>query len=365
MRILSCQKRSRKPALKTSRNGYILFSLLIIGTLVGCIAMSVLLGLKGSLKNAGVQRIQGNAFNIAEAGKEHALSLLRLNSAALTPNQDSDILTNIAFDIGSYTVRCITNATMDTIVLRSKGIAGARTATVEVKCLRSTILAKMSYTFPAAVVAKSNVATSGNITIDGNDWDSTNSSIIGTGIYAISTCGSVSQGGSSNLYGRGYTSGTPPLNEVVNDSADSSGYPTTPEEVLGVSLGSLDSFKTSSLPSTPFHGIVYVDWPGSGEEKFDLNGSSGIFIFHNSTYSAILKPLHGDFKGIIICDQIRNLNSNGTILGAIVTLSSTASHTFGNGTPYVRYSSQVLNNLDKYINNVAPSSVDVISWREI
>ncbi len=364
---LAAQKKRKKPRIKLgNQNGYILFSLLLVGILIICVAMGAFSGMRSSMKTAGTQRIQGNAFNIAEAGKEHALSLLRLDSVALRPSQDSVILHNVAFDAGSYTVRCVTNPTMDTLVLRACGTAGSQTASIESNYFRYTIISKLHFTANAAVTSRSDVHLTGTILIDGNDYDSTNFFRLNPGVFGISTCGIYDPQNASKTYslGRGYTGGSPPIDSVVKQNADPSGYPKTPEEVLGLSPGALDKIKTTSFPSAPFHGIVYVKGPGIINAP-DFNGSTGIFIYHDTTFNSVLKDIHGAFKGILICDQIDHINGSANFLGIVVTLSSeVAGNAFGNGNASIRYSSQVINNLGNYIYKPLVF-VDNISWKEI
>jgi hypothetical protein len=80
-----------------------------------------------------------------------------------------------------------------------------------------------------------------------------------------------------------------------------------------------------------------------------------------------MREVHGDFKGIIIADKIDHLNSNEYVYGAIVALSEyTSSNIFGNGNPYVRYCSQVLQNLFNYVEeSKIKYYVDEISWKEL
>jgi hypothetical protein len=368
---LSTTDLARNSCGKGSQGGYILFTLLVVGTLIICIAMSAFLGIKGSMKAAGSNRVRGNAFNIAEAGKEHALSILRLDSMLLKPTKDSMVLSAVSFGEGSYTVSCSTNSKTDTVFVRSTGSMGAQAVSIEAACYRYTVLAKMAYTSTAAITVKSDIKALGNVTIDGNDWDSTNTAIVGPGVYGISTCGDDSVDASAQVYGRGFIdstkskkTGAVPIDSVVLDNLNPAGYPGTPEAVLGLAAGALDTFKTHSFPATPFHGIVYVDSAGI-KNSFDFRGSSGIFIYHSAGYSSILKNIKGSFKGILICDQIDHINDTTRVLGSIATLSNDPfGNVFGNGKAFIRYSSQILQNLQNYMGKL-PVFVDVVSWKEL
>ncbi len=370
MNSRSQQGVSGKIVPSSSQKGYILFSLLIVGTLIMCVAMASMVGVRNSLKVAGVQRQHGNAFNIAEAGKECALADLRGNAVTLSPGTTSWIYFEKSFDAGKYSVRCITNSLLDTLWLQSYATVGAQSATVEVACYRHPFSSTMSFSFPAAIISKADVHLTGSIIVDGNDYDSAVAdSIVGKGVYGVSTGGIYDPQNPKKdyAYGRGYTSDSSviPLDSVVAASVDISGYPKTPEEVLGMSAGSLDAYKTSSMPAVPFHGIVYIT-SGPGEIKDPpLDDCSGIFIYHDASYQSVLRNIHAkNFKGIIICDQIDKINGGAAILGAVVTLSNDpAGHTFGNGNATIRYSSRILANLGQYIWS-SSFFVDVLSWKE-
>ncbi len=361
---------------KKQNGGYILFTLLIIGACVSLMAISVLLYLQSSIKYAGSRKIVGCAFNIAEAGKEHALGQLRRNLAVPKANTSIIIFNAAAFGketcLGAYTVRCSSNTAIDTLWLRSTGTAGNQSVTLEVVCRRYTVLSNITFTPAAAVTARASVSTLGNITIDGRDWDSTGATTVGNGVYGISTCRVFSDGGSSSVGGKG---NAPPKKGAADSSvkqyADSINFPCTPEQVLGFQQGALDQYIVTALPSMPFHGIVYLNTTGSVSFTGNgLNGSSGILIVHDSsnhigTGTAAMDIVHGDFKGIIIADKINKLNSNDNIYGAFVVLSKNAGdNLFGNGTVTIRYSSQILNNLSNYTTGLV-YSIDVLSWREL
>jgi hypothetical protein len=361
-----------------NREGYILFVMLIVGAIVFAIALVTYSSLRASLRNAGTRRTDVCAFTIAEAGKEHGIAQLRAKLARPIANGSATILDSVHFGRaecrGEYSVRCSSNAGRDTVWLRSRGSAGGKSAAIGVVCLRYSIFSKLAFTPTAAISSRSAVETFGNITIDGRDWDSTGSRVIGPGLYGVSTCRTFRDQGSASVGGNG----NPPVNNgqaagSVNQLADSTNFPKTPEAVLGVSKGFLDPYIVTSLPTPPFHGIVYLNTNREiSFTAYDLAGSSGILIVHDSsnhsgTGTATMREVHGDFKGIIIADKIDHLNSNEYVYGAIVALSEyTSSNIFGNGNPYVRYCSQVLQNLFNYVEeSKIKYYVDEISWKEL
>jgi hypothetical protein len=362
-----------------NNGGYILFALIIVGVLVCTVALITYSSMRSSLKNAGNKRVNTCAFNIAEAGKEHALAKLR--SKAVMPVADSAvrILNSVQFGKescqGTYSVQCSSNTALSRLWLRSQGMSGNQSVAIQVECSRYNLFSKLTFTPVAAVSARSAVQTLGSITIDGMDWDSTGSSTKGNGVFGISTCRTFENDkGSSSVGGNG--NAPPKKGEAANsvqEHADSINFPKTPETVLGVPQGFLDPYIVTSLPSMPFHGIVYLNTSGSVSfTSNSLNGSSGILIVHdssnhNGTGTGTMDGVHGDFKGIIIADRINQLNSNGTVYGAIVALSEiTLKDIFGNGSPKIRYSSQVLQNLMNYVDKTKLKYyIDVESWKEL
>jgi hypothetical protein len=356
---MAAQKKRQKLGINFgNHNGYILFSLLLVGVLIMCIAMGAFSGLRSSMKTAGNQRIKGNAFNIAEAGKEHAIALLRLDSVALRPNLDSVILSNVPFDVGSYTVRLIANAPMDTLVLRSMGMTATSTSTIEVITSRYHLSLNE---FKGTIMSRSLVNLTGNIAIDGQDWDSSNAAVIGPGTLGIYTCDTVSCGGNSAVGGMGIA---PPSKGAapgsVQTHADTATFFRSPESVLGVDSGALDKYK--SLPTSFYTCDSITYWESFPYSTLVLSGG-GILICHDTGYSTILKNIHGSFKGIIIADKIDHLNANMAFLGAIITLSKDpAGNAYGNGTPKVRYCSQILK---KVLKRFSMPTIQIVSWKEL
>jgi len=129
----------------------------------------------------------------------------------------------------------------------------------------------LSFTTRAAVSAKGPVETLGNIMIDGRDWDYDGAVLLGGGTFGISSMGIITNGGSSEVGGNGLAPGNPapagsqqenavwangvdddgdgaideePYDGIDNDGdglvdEDVSGYPMSPDAVVGLPPGSL------------------------------------------------------------------------------------------------------------------------------
>ena len=206
---------------------------------------------------------------------------------------------------------------------------------------------------PRAAVAISGVAsTNGAVTVDGREHDANGNLTGAPGKYGISTSsGTFNQSGTSKVGGNGIAPAKPANPATYELNAPP--LPNTPEELLQVSAGSLDQFKTSTPPQTPFNGIVYLttSWDG-----VNLNGSSGVLITHNATGDALLKNIHGVFKGLIVTDDIVHINGDAELIGAVYGLK-TGGVTLGNGSGEVKYSSAILSTLPL-------SRYTVTSWED-
>jgi hypothetical protein len=367
----------------THEGGYILFLLMVIGTLLFIFIFTSLFEVKNSLKIAGVTRVHDAAFNIAEAGKENGLANLRADSVLLDSivNNYKVILQNVSFENGNYSVQCRANATKDTISLLSTGTVGTESVTIEITCLRfDTFLSR----FVAAVTTLSKDTIVGDITINGNDTNTlTNTTGSGVyGVYSFDSCyfkNSLTHPTYPEVAGNGNP--LPGLagwgNGSLLQSTDTAHFPHNPEEVVGVSSGFFNSYKNNKTISPVLNinnEIAYLttfNSPGS----IVLSGS-GILICHNDADTATLKNIHGTFKGLIIADRIINLTTDAKIIGAVYTLSSLSRSKLsgqswnkfgGNGsppTPMIRYSSQVLKSIKTLIkwNYVV---VKALSWKEL
>ncbi|MBD3346305.1 MAG: hypothetical protein GF401_14720 [Chitinivibrionales bacterium] len=185
--------------------------------------------------------------------------------------------------------------------------------------------------------------------------------MVGDGLFGVSTCGSVSIGGSSATGGKGKApdkKGEKP--GTVERRPTCEGYPVTPEEILGLPKGALQKYYTNECPADGYRGLLYTD------RDCDVTGA-GIYICHNKWGTAELTNFHGEFRGLIIADRVTKVNGNGKVIGGIITLSDLqGSNKFGNGNARIKYSSSVFNKLDEYCSNLeAAVEVTEISWREL
>jgi hypothetical protein len=329
--------------------------------------MSAAVGFTSTLKTTRSYRVRDNSFNIAEAGKEHALSLLRQDSVRLDTFNTTFryLLREIPFCGGAYSVKCKINAARDTLVLRSVGSIADQKSTVEAVCNR--YFPAMKY-FQAEIMSRGADTLSGNIKVDGNDWDSVSSvAPIGPGVFGIFTCDVFDPmtGGSSAVGGKGIPlpSSGAPAGTIMKSFGDTALFPGQPEIILGVDSGELDKYKESPPSSPAFTasgGIHY--WDYCDQTILSLSGG-GIIICHNSGYSAVLRKIHGSFKGIIIADKIEKVNSGGDIRGPVFILAKSSTRSlFGNGNTNLRYCSQIVKVLMEQYSHAA---YEIVAWREL
>lgn len=306
-----------------------------------------------------------SAFNIAEAGKEFALAELRSGKKVPFPDSTITFYTKNPFSGGYYSVTCYGDENLDTITLTSIGVRGNQSATLEAKCLIKYNDFTVSASIDAAVTTRSDVTASGNITIDGRDHD-INGNMIGTGTKAIKSCDDITQIGNSKIGGDGDEPAKDVTDPVIEEYITSADYPETPEQLLGLPEGALNQFKTSTLPSMPFSGIVYYVPPYDTFNVPNMLGSQGIFIVHNDSRTAKMMNIDGDFTGLIISDQIHHINAGAKIIGAVYTLSEeSGTNAFGNGDADILYSSSVIDALSNVTISVADTEYEILSWRQI
>ncbi|MBN1602893.1 MAG: hypothetical protein JW915_14895 [Chitinispirillaceae bacterium] len=341
-------------------NGNTLVTVMMIAIFAAMILQSLAYSTRSTLKASGRKLSKVASLNIAEAGKEQVIADLRERTLNLQHNKKIFCYNNEPFGGGAFTVTCSTT-TMDTAVILSIGYKGNDTSKIEV----------VAYINPdswqrwvkGAVTARTSVNTLGKIEIDGRDYDTSSFSgtCLGTGgVVGVAAGGSVTVDNSSSGVGGNYTSPQKAVleGETACQNIDTTGYPQTPEDLLGMTSAQLEAYKWTTPPPSDYVGIVYSETP------YDFAG--GIMILHNSSGTASLGNYNGNFKGLIIADEVKHFNAGSTVLGAIFMLGKTSGgNCFGNGTAKIHYSSQMLEKVTKFIPVTERRTVNVASWREV
>jgi hypothetical protein len=353
------------PYLKSqsSCDGGSLVAVLIIAVISMMLIQSLAFSTRSALKSSARHVSKVSVLNIAEAGKERVIARIRERTLTFSANQNVAVYSNEAFGSGHYTVTCSTSLALDTVTIFSVGTQGIDTLKLKV----------VAYVQPdgnpngwikAAVTARTDVSTLGNFEIDGRNYRDNNSNygaLDTGGVWGVAAGGTVTAGGSSAIGGNITAPQKPALSGVtVNEFIDTSSYPQTPEEVLGLSPGALDAYKVSSCPAQ-VSGITYC------ETADNFVTGSGILIVHNSSGTASFGNYHGHFKGLIIVDEVKHINGGGaSVLGAVFLLGRTVGgNCFGNGNSKVHYSSKVLADALSLTASSGRRTVNVVSWREV
>ena len=354
---------------RNNQNGSALLLIMIVSVLISFTYISTRTSSDFSLEKTSQRRRAVSAFNIAEAGKEHAIAEICADFNLVTPYSRRTILDNVLMEPdGSYTVSCSTNAIKDSIWIRSIGSIYGSSTTIDVICVPSLVSTQINPIINAAVSTRSSFISTGFIEIDGRNWDHISDTVIDGGISGVCYYGIINQSGNSRIGGNGFQ----PIRNAFPPITDPSGSsnPETPEEALGLSPGDLDHYIVDTIPSGPLdfqNKIVYIS-PQAGDEIWrnpDFNGSTGIFIFHNDSRTAQLKNIHGDFNGIIIADQIVHINANALIYGAIFTLSPVeGGNTFGNGDSDIRYSEGLIQFIRQFVKVYLPEGLQEVAWKQ-
>lgn len=276
------------------------------------------------------------AFYAAEAGIDQKIAAL--STGDLTASSTAAV--SAAPYASSYAVTCVPCTGAGNELLTSTGTVTVNGINYS-RTVRVTVQRSQLFTPTAAVAISGIASTNGNVTVDGRNHTSEGVLTGQPGVYGISTSSDTfNQGGNSKVGGNGLA----PLNPALPASyeVNAPALPSTPEEVLGLSEGALDGYKTSTPPTGPFvNQIIYLTGSWTG---VNLDNSSGILICHNSAGDAFLKDIHGKFKGLIITDDLIHINGDAELIGAIVGLK-TGGVTLGNGSGEVKFSSEVLGSL--------------------
>jgi hypothetical protein len=268
----------------------------------------------------------------------------------------------------------------------------------------------IDYDARATITARGPVATTGSITVDGRDWNYAGTAVTGPGTYGISSPGTITNSGSSSVGGNGSAPSRPPgpgsqepgaswadgvdqdgdgsvdeepFDGIDNDDdgvidEDTSDYPTTPDVALHLPDGTLkeSAMATGTYFTSPAQVaaaiaangnkmpggvVIYCDFPLWEPANLgnQFNNPPSVIVHHNAAGTALMKNVHGKFRGLILADLIGHLNGDVTILGALMTFGAGAgANAFGNGNANIKLSTAVLNQLPK----VGETQVKVRSW---
>jgi len=351
-------------------HGSSLIFVVSLGIILNIVFITVYMTISSTQKKTGVKRLNTNSIFLAEAGKEKLYAEISNSMIPLTPNKRTQIYTDFSLGSGTFSVSCSTNISVDTVWVESWGKDHTSETGIGVMASVSVDASIAAPPVRAVVTSRPDVALTGSISISGNDHDSNGVATGASGVYGVSTCGTLSITGSGTVSGKlsgpyGKGASVAEIAKIAQQSIAISKLLGSPETFLGVAAGSLNKYKITEADLTlPFHGIRYLE--SSVSKPLHLDGSSGILIVHSPMKNATARlNATGNFKGIVIVDEMDKMNGNLTIIGAVACLADFAgAKKFGDGSADVKYSSYVLNNLNKFITD-GDKTVKELVWKEL
>ncbi|HRZ87612.1 MAG TPA: hypothetical protein P5287_07330, partial [bacterium] len=289
------------------------------------------------------------ALYLAEAG---------LNRVLYEVNNGGPTAVNEALGEGTYSAAFTPGGVNSYGNIRSTGtVSGiSRTVTVGVVLMPPDV--------KGAVTVRSDISTTGNITIDGRDHYLSGAPNGAPGIYGVSTGGQLYQGGNSDVGGNGVAPASPA--NPISYQENSPTPPTTPWGALGVTQAwYLANIPTASTAPTNNIGMVRYDPSDGTWNPANLGISVGIIIVHNDTNTATVKNVHGILIGMLIADNVEHINGDALIVGAVITTNQ-AGNTFGNGNALVAFSSGAIQYCGSILGNTTAwrKAVRAGTWRE-
>jgi hypothetical protein len=333
------------------------------------------------------------ARNLAHSGIQVGLRQL-----VYTPASRSTILRTMACGVDSITFKDTfylgRSAIKITAVARLVDSSDLHALRMRATTFRSTVFVPKASipgtSIHAAVTTHNPTSLHGSMTIDGRDHDTTGATVLdGLGTFGIWTTSTLlRQGndkiGGTNIYRTDFTPAGPGDTCVVREGQSGSGYPGSPDSVLGGAANGYPEGKLKALamsgvngsryvtdPSsltTPFRGVTYVELPSGGRWNSASFSGSGVLVIHNSAKNAIANDVHGSFTGLVIVDNIAHLSTGTTIVGAVIGLTPAISATndFGDGNARILYSSAAVANAIAAVkmDSVATYSNKILAWRE-
>jgi hypothetical protein len=186
---------------------------------------------------------------------------------------------------------------------------------------------------------------------------------------------------------------------IETNSQWPNGWPSTPDQAIGVPEGTLKSIALSGVDgsqyftsnaawalgdgsthwpgqpvSPPLHGVTFFDVPSSTywQDIMISDTSEGILVFHSPTTDAYWRYIavahDSTFKGLMIFDKLHHIHMN--ILGAVVVVSPDpiVESCGGNDGHWIHYSSEAIKLPMKlpaaYAGGGWKDKLRVISWYE-
>jgi hypothetical protein len=398
---------SSRAARRASERGSALACALLTTVMLFGVAASYMTLSYGGFENSNREMETVRARLYAEEGLHRALAEVKAGD-----DDDGDGLGDLSLEGTDGRTAVVTMTDLGGGLFRMRSVARLRRANAASELVVELIpAASISFAPRAAITAKGLVGTLGNITVDGRDWNYDGTAVVGPGKYGISSMDNITNGGNSKVGGNGMPPFKPPLpgaNEKYaswNNATDEDGdgpsgeenfdgddddgdgeidedtndYPTSPDIELKLPEGTLKAmaqaqgtyFATQAALSTylaanggemPGGKIIYCDFTSwlPAELGGSLNAEPSILVHHTASGNALMKNVHGAFKGLVLADGVEHLNGDFLLLGALMSFAPESyGNAYGNGNAFVRLCTAALNDLP---SGTGSATVRIRSW---
>lgn len=337
----------------------------------------------------------GNAANLDSAGRTFTSSGAAHGAGATLGNAS---LTNTASDPRSYTVTVapVVGYVGGWQYVDQFGVPSTDVAQNPLFKVTSTGIAKTSQKILSAMIRRTSITLtpkgtleantniniqSASAIIDGRNYDCNGNNPAGDNNFLAATTPTGTAGISINkpqnlqcdngtgLTNCGGTSGAFP--DTIGALLLRDSTPAATQSQINALDAFLESIKIDPaahpelLPSSAFHGILYVD----GDYAKPPDGSTGVLIVHhrdagNHDVATLGNFNTGTFRGLIIADKINKINGNAQIIGAIFGFGNGADGVAVDdvtGTPNIKYSQCAI---DTYVSQGFPFHIVSGTWHE-
>jgi hypothetical protein len=316
-----------------NNRGSSLIFVLSLAIILNLVFVTVYMATAGTQKKSGVKRVNTVVLSIAEAGKEHAISLFRAGASTPVAGTKIAILSNIAFGGGFYSVICSSNVTSDTIYLRTSAVYGTGKCSTEVTFTVTGCIAPTDSAYNYGIIAGNEI-----------DWVGSGSCNTGSsrlhcnGAFGMSgssnfTCQTLSSSTSMNMSGSGDIYGninTPVLNKSgsgkITGTTTIGAVPVvtiptinlTPYYKYALTKGQVFSGKsiTGSASTTVPGGVMYVNgdfnYSGSGDFYGSIIATGSVSISGSGNFIA-----SGAYPAIFSQSGTINMSGSGNVTGLI------------------------------------------------
>lgn len=392
---------------RASERGQALVCALMTSVMLFGVAASYMTLSYGGFENSNRELETVQARLYADEGLHRALAEVKAGVDA-----DGDGLGNLTLTGSDGRTLAVTMTDLGGGLYRMHASARLRRANAGSEVLvEVTSAGSLSFSPRAAITAKGAVSTTGSIVVDGRNWSDDGASMIGPGLFGISSKSTITQSGSSKVGGSGFAPAKPanaaaleklanwnnavdedgdgvvgeePFDGIDDDGdgqvdEDTNSYPTSPDVELRLAPGSLkalaqaqgtyfatqaalDAYIAANGGNMPGGKVVYADFSTWLPVNLGstLNEEPSIIVHHNATGTALMKNVHGSFKGLIMADGVEHLNGDFVLLGALMSFAADAyGNAFGNGNAWVRLSTDATGDLPA---SGSSTTVRIRSW---